>query len=50
MKTTQDIRDYVESGMAEMADKFRAAGSEIYVETGAEAGETSTPKPAAAAE
>ncbi|MFO1152871.1 MAG: phosphomethylpyrimidine synthase ThiC [Rhodospirillales bacterium] len=58
MKTTQDIRDYVESGMAEMADKFRAGGSEIYVEAETETTETETAgvpvdrevKPAAAAE
>ncbi len=32
MKITQDVRDYAESGMAEMSDKFRNAGGEIYVE------------------
>ncbi len=30
MKITQDIRDYAERGMAEMSEKFRAGGSEIY--------------------
>ena len=48
MKTTQDIRDYVESGMADMADKFRAGGGEIYVE--AEPAAEQEVKPAAAAE
>ncbi|MGB5948274.1 MAG: phosphomethylpyrimidine synthase ThiC [Parvibaculum sp.] len=32
MKITQDVRDYAESGMAEMSDKFRNSGGEIYVE------------------
>jgi phosphomethylpyrimidine synthase len=36
MKITQDVRDYAaqqdaEKGMAEMSDKFKAAGSEVYV-------------------
>ncbi|MBP6014972.1 MAG: phosphomethylpyrimidine synthase ThiC [Alphaproteobacteria bacterium] len=37
MKITQDVRDYAaaleakEKGMADMNDKFRAAGSEVYV-------------------
>ncbi|PWC33456.1 phosphomethylpyrimidine synthase ThiC [Azospirillum sp. TSO35-2] len=30
MKITQEIRDAAESGMAEMSQKFREAGSEIY--------------------
>jgi phosphomethylpyrimidine synthase len=50
MKITQDVRDYAESltdnekaalypdaaqaGMAEMAEKFREMGSEMYVEAG----------------
>ncbi len=41
MKITQDVREYaaamapneVEAGMAEMAEKFREGGGEIYVET-----------------
>ncbi len=32
MKITQEVRDYAESGMAEMSDKFRNAGGEIYLE------------------
>ncbi|QUD86176.1 phosphomethylpyrimidine synthase ThiC [Phenylobacterium montanum] len=42
MKISHEIRDAaagqndVETGMAEMADKFRAGGGEIYVEAGAE--------------
>ena len=40
MKITQDVRDYAaslrnaEAGMAEMSEKFREAGGEIYVERG----------------
>ncbi|RJF84676.1 phosphomethylpyrimidine synthase ThiC [Azospirillum cavernae] len=30
MKITQEIRDAAESGMAEMAEKFRASGGDIY--------------------
>ncbi|MFZ3033356.1 MAG: phosphomethylpyrimidine synthase ThiC [Parvibaculum sp.] len=37
MKITQDVRDYAESGMAEMADEFRNSGGEIYLEEGREA-------------
>ena len=32
MKITQEVRDYAESGMAEMSDKFRNSGGEIYLE------------------
>ena len=32
MKITQEVRDYAESGMADMSEKFRNAGSEIYLE------------------
>ncbi|MEX0838833.1 MAG: phosphomethylpyrimidine synthase ThiC [Parvibaculum sp.] len=32
MKITQEVRDYAESGMAEMASEFRNSGSEIYLE------------------
>jgi phosphomethylpyrimidine synthase len=31
MKITQDVRDYVASGMAEKSAEFKAAGGEIYV-------------------
>jgi phosphomethylpyrimidine synthase len=37
MEITQQVRDYAmklaekEAGMAEMSEKFRASGSEIYV-------------------
>jgi len=34
MKITQDVRDYAESGMAEMSDRFRNSGAEIYLEEG----------------
>ncbi|MBI1777506.1 MAG: phosphomethylpyrimidine synthase ThiC [Proteobacteria bacterium] len=30
MKITQEVRDYAESGMAEMAETFRKSGAEIY--------------------
>ena len=30
MKITQEVRDYAQSGMAEMSEQFRAGGSEIY--------------------
>jgi phosphomethylpyrimidine synthase len=30
MKITQEVREYAESGMAEMAEDFRAKGSQIY--------------------
>jgi phosphomethylpyrimidine synthase len=30
MKITQEVREYAESGMAEMADEFRAKGGQIY--------------------
>jgi phosphomethylpyrimidine synthase len=33
MKITQEVRDYAESGMAEMSNAFRAGGSEIYRDT-----------------
>jgi phosphomethylpyrimidine synthase len=32
MKITQEVRDYAESGMAEMATEFRNSGGEIYLE------------------
>ena len=32
MKITQEVRDYAESGMAEKAEEFRNAGSEIYLD------------------
>ena len=38
MKITQDVRDYAaalndkEQGMAQMSEKFRQLGSEVYVE------------------
>ncbi len=32
MKITQEVRDYAESGMADMSDKFRNSGGEIYLE------------------
>jgi phosphomethylpyrimidine synthase len=31
MKITEEIRDYAESGMAEMSDKFKETGGQIYV-------------------
>ena len=31
MKITQEVRDYANSGMAEMSDTFRAKGGEIYL-------------------
>jgi phosphomethylpyrimidine synthase len=31
------VRDYAESGMAEMASEFRNSGGEIYLEEGREA-------------
>ena len=40
MKITQDVRDYAATlndqqvGMAEMSEKFRQMGSEVYVEAG----------------
>ena len=40
MKITQQVRDYAaelnekEAGMVEMSAKFRALGSEVYVEEG----------------
>jgi phosphomethylpyrimidine synthase len=30
MKISQEVRDYATAGMAEMSDKFKAAGSQIY--------------------
>ncbi len=33
MKITQEVRDYAESGMAQMAETFRNTGSEIYHKT-----------------
>jgi phosphomethylpyrimidine synthase len=30
MKISQEVRDYAEAGMAEMSEKFRESGSEIY--------------------
>ena len=41
MKITQEVRDYAESGMAEMSDKFRNSGAEIYLEEGRDAVKTS---------
>jgi phosphomethylpyrimidine synthase len=41
MKITQDVRDYAatlnekEAGMAEMSEKFKQMGNEVYVETDA---------------
>ena len=41
MKITQDVRDYAATlndqqvGMAEMSEKFKAMGNEVYVETDA---------------
>ena len=41
MKITQDVRDYAatlndkELGMAEMSEKFKALGEQIYVQTDA---------------
>ena len=32
MKITQEVRDYAKSGMAEMSEKFKEKGSEIYQE------------------
>ena len=40
MKITQDVRDYAESGMAEMATEFKNSGGEIYLEEGREANKT----------
>ncbi|MDQ2103760.1 phosphomethylpyrimidine synthase ThiC [Azospirillum isscasi] len=34
MKITQEVRDYANSGMAEMSESFRAKGGEIYLEEG----------------
>ena len=34
MKITQEIRDAAESGMAEMSQKFRESGGEIYQPAG----------------
>ena len=40
MKITQDVRDYAatlndkEQGMAQMSEKFRQLGNEVYVEAG----------------
>jgi phosphomethylpyrimidine synthase len=31
MKITQDVRDYVEQGMAEKSAAFKAAGGEFYI-------------------
>jgi phosphomethylpyrimidine synthase len=33
MKITQEVRDYAESGMADMSEKFKESGSEIYQPT-----------------
>jgi len=33
MKITQEVRDYAESGMAQMAETFRKTGGEIYRKT-----------------
>ena len=39
MKITQDVRDYAatlnekEAGMAEMSEKFKSMGEQVYVET-----------------
>jgi thiamine biosynthesis protein ThiC len=34
MKITQEVRDYANSGMAEMSESFRAKGGEIYLTEG----------------
>ncbi|MES1990572.1 MAG: phosphomethylpyrimidine synthase ThiC [Pseudomonadota bacterium] len=34
MKITQDVRDYAESGMAQMSEQFRNFGAELYMEEG----------------
>ncbi|CAO3446069.1 Phosphomethylpyrimidine synthase ThiC (EC 4.1.99.17) [Azospirillum argentinense] len=34
MKITQEVREYANSGMAEMSESFRAKGGEIYLEEG----------------
>ncbi|MGK2740578.1 phosphomethylpyrimidine synthase ThiC [Tepidicaulis sp. LMO-SS28] len=34
MKITQEVREYAESGMAEMASEFRNSGSRLYMEEG----------------
>jgi phosphomethylpyrimidine synthase len=34
MKITQDVREFAERGMAEKSAEFKAAGAEIYVESG----------------
>ena len=41
MKITQDVRDYAESGMAEMATEFKNSGGEIYLEQGIDAAKAS---------
>jgi phosphomethylpyrimidine synthase len=41
MKITQEVRDYAESGMAEMATEFKNSGGEIYLEEGREANKAS---------
>jgi phosphomethylpyrimidine synthase len=35
MKITQDVREFAERGMAEKSAEFKAAGSELYVESAA---------------
>jgi len=34
MKITQEVRDYAESGMAEMSDQFNNSGGKLYMEEG----------------
>lgn len=34
MKITQEVREYAESGMADMASEFRNSGSKLYMEEG----------------
>ncbi len=41
MKITQDVRDYAESGMANMATEFKNSGGEIYLEEDREANKAS---------
>ncbi|MEQ9518142.1 MAG: phosphomethylpyrimidine synthase ThiC, partial [Parvibaculum sp.] len=34
MKITQEVREYAESGMAEMSDQFNNSGAKLYMEEG----------------
>ncbi len=49
MKITQEVRDYANSGMAEMSEKFKAQGGKIYVDAN-KALEAGKKPPAEAAE